>query len=180
MNKSGRAIMDEAPGVIRKVEVAGLLSVKGTQIPIKNLWRVNDWLYRGAQPSMESFAILSELNIKTVVNLRWQPGPVARERRRVEELGMQFEHISLNYWTLPQQKNVDDFLELLDDEQLRPIFVHCLHGKDRTGIMIAMYRILRCGWSLHQAYEEMVHCGFHRVATRHFKWALWHLAGRNK
>ncbi len=149
------------------------------QIPIKNFHQVNDWLFRGAQPSMESFAALAQLQIKTVINLRWQPGPVAREKKRVEALGMRFEHVSLNYWTLPEQKDVDAFLRLVDDEEKRPIFVHCLHGKDRTGVMIAMFRILRCGWTLKQAYEEMVQCGFHRVATRHFKWALWQLAGKN-
>jgi protein tyrosine/serine phosphatase len=150
------------------------------RVPIKNFFQVNDWLYRGAQPKMESFAVLSQqFKIRTVINLRWQPGPVARERKRVEDLGMNFQHVSLNYWTLPNQRDVDAFLKLLDDEQNRPIFVHCLHGKDRTGIMIAMYRILRCQWTLRQAYQEMVACGFHRVATRHFKWALWRLAHRN-
>jgi tyrosine-protein phosphatase SIW14 len=149
------------------------------EIPIKNFRMVTDWLYRGAQPSMENFASLAAFKVKTVVNLRWQPWPVAKERKRVQELGMNFEHIALNYWTLPNQKAVDEFLVLLDDESKRPIFVHCLHGEDRTGIMIAMFRILRCGWTVRQSYQEMVDCGFHRLATRHFKWALWRLAHNN-
>ncbi len=146
------------------------------KIPIKNFHQVNEWLYRGAQPSMDSFASLRYLDIKTVINVRWRKGAAAREGKHVTELGMNFKHIPLNYWTLPSQKAVDEFIALVDDEQNRPVFIHCLHGADRTGVLIAMFRILRCGWTFRQAYTEMVECGFHRISTRHFKWALWRLA----
>ena len=85
---------------------------------IRNFRRVTDWLYRGAQPSMENFASLSNLKIKTVINLRWRKGPIAKERKRVNELGMNFEHISLNYWTLPTERDAERFLEILDDEKI--------------------------------------------------------------
>ena len=150
------------------------------KLRVKNFHQIHDWLYRGAQPPMDSFAELKSMGVKTVVNLRWRKGPVDRERARVTELGMTFIHIPLNYWTLPNRANVDEFLEVLDKEELRPFFVHCLHGADRTGILFAMYRILRCQWSLKQAYDEMVRCGFHRLATRHFKWALWRMVAQNR
>lgn len=147
------------------------------QAPIPNFRQVTDWLYRGGQPSMDEFRVLKEeLGIKTVINLRWRKGPIVREQARVRELGMNFFHISLNYWTLPNMNNVDEFLKLADDESLRPMFVHCLHGADRTGVLIAMFRIMRCGWSLEQAFREMLNCGHHRFRTRHFKYALWRLA----
>ena len=143
---------------------------------IRNFRRVTDWLYRGAQPSMENFASLSNLKIKTVINLRWRKGPIAKERKRVNELGMNFEHISLNYWTLPTERDAERFLEILDDEKNHPVFVHCLHGADRTGVLIAMYRVSRCGWTVHEAYNEMLQCGHHRFSTWHFKLALWKFA----
>lgn len=148
------------------------------QIPIKNFHRVNEWLYRGGQPSMESLASLKLLNIQTVISLRWRKGDIARERVRVTELGMKFVNIPLNYWTLPTQNNVDEFLKVLDDEQNRPTFVHCFHGADRTGVLIAMFRIMRSGWSLNEAYQEMLECGFHRFHNWHFKLGLWRLARR--
>lgn len=125
---------------------------------------------------MESLSFLKQLNIKTVVSLRWRKTRTDGEQARVTELGMTFVNIALNYWTLPTRNNVDEFLRVLDDERNRPIFVHCFHGADRTGVLIAMFRAMRSGWTLHEAYKEMVHCGFHRFSTRHFKWALWHLA----
>lgn len=157
---------------------ASIMTHDDLQVPIKNFHRVNDWLYRGGQPSMEGFASLKRLNIQTVISLRWRKASKVREQPRVTELGMTFINIPLNYWTLPSQDNVDAFLTVLDDEQNRPIFVHCYHGADRTGVLIAMFRIMRSGWSLKEAYHEMLQCGFHRFHTWHFKWGLWRLAKR--
>ncbi|MBX9687570.1 MAG: tyrosine-protein phosphatase [Candidatus Obscuribacterales bacterium] len=143
---------------------------------LKNFHQVNDWLYRGAQPDASGFELIKEYGIKTVINFRWRKTPAAREKEQLSKIGMHFIHIPLNYWTLPAQKELYEFLDLLEQKELRPIFVHCLHGADRTGVMIAMFRILRCGYSLQAAYDEMVKCGFHRFSTRHFKWGLWRLA----
>jgi hypothetical protein len=33
-------------------------------------------------------------------------------------------------------------------------FVHCWRGVDRTGLFVALWRVLRCGWSIEQAREE--------------------------
>ena len=148
------------------------------QIPIKNFHQVNEWLYRGGQPSLESLAALKRLQIKTVVSLRWRKTRTAEEQQRVTELGMKFINIGLNYWTLPSQKNVDEFLRVVDDEANRPIFVHCFHGADRTGVLIAMFRIMRSGWTLSQAYTEMMQHGFHRFRSWHFIWGLGQLAHR--
>jgi len=141
-------------------------------IPINNFRQVNEWLYRGGQPSLEALAALKELNIKTVVSLRWRPMVMVEEEVKVNELGMQFINIRLNYWTLPATRHIVRFFEIIDNEENRPIFVHCFHGADRTGLCVAMYRIARCGWTFDQAYQEMVDCGFHRFRVRHFKWIL--------
>lgn len=146
------------------------------KFPIANFHQVNDWLYRGAQPGEEGFAKLKELNIRTVVALRWRKWHVAREREIVTEMGINFHNLPLNYWTLPSKNDVDQFLEIIDDEKNYPVFVHCFHGADRTGVLIAMFRILRCGWTLEDAYVEMLKCGHHRFATFHFKYGLFRLA----
>jgi protein tyrosine/serine phosphatase len=46
------------------------------------------------------------------------------------------------------------------DTDQHPIFVHCLHGRDRTGLMTAVYRVHFDGWPVEKAYEEMLECGF--------------------
>ena len=145
-------------------------------VPIKNFHQVSPRLYRGGQPSQKGFLALSEMAVKTVVCLRWRKRRVESERIIVERLGMRFVSIPLNYWTLPNYSHVQDLLEIIDDQTNHPIFIHCFHGVDRTGVMVAMYRILRHDWSLIEAYKEMRACGFHRFATAHFKLALWRLA----
>ncbi|MFA7336931.1 MAG: dual specificity protein phosphatase family protein [Candidatus Obscuribacterales bacterium] len=145
-------------------------------MPINNFHQVSPLLYRGGQPNEKGFVALSEMAVKTVVSLRWRKRRVESERLIVERLGMRFVSIPLNYWTLPSQAHVKELLDIIDDQTNHPVFIHCFHGADRTGVMVAMYRILRHDWSLKEAYKEMRACGFHRFATAHFKLALWRLA----
>ena len=45
------------------------------------------------------------------------------------------------------------------DAAPKPVFVHCMKGQDRTGVVIAAYRIRRQGWTFDQAYQEMLSYG---------------------
>jgi tyrosine-protein phosphatase SIW14 len=65
----------------------------------------------------------------------------------------------------PEEKEVVQFLKLVGDPGNQPVFVHCAYGSDRTGLMIAMYRIVLQGWRNDDAYEEMVNggYGFHTI-----------------
>ena len=35
-----------------------------------------------------------------------------------------------------------------------PVFVHCKHGADRTGVIVACYRMRQDGWSTARAMDE--------------------------
>jgi protein tyrosine/serine phosphatase len=130
---------------------------------------VNDWMYRGRKPKSDAeMEQLRIAGIKTVVCLRWRNRVIAEERAAAEKAGLQFTAIRLNYWHLPEDA-VDQFLRITDDESLRPIYVHCTHGADRTGLMIAMYRVLRDKWRLRDAYNEMVMYGFRRFRLMHLR-----------
>jgi tyrosine-protein phosphatase SIW14 len=142
-------------------------------VPIRNFHQVNDWLYRGGQPGSDGVRALAELGVHTVISLRWGKRGVETERTSVEAAGMNFVSIRLNYWHLPTQPILDEFLSLLNDQQQRPIFIHCLHGADRTGLLIAIFRIAHDGWPVDRAYAEMKQHGFHRFRIRNFKWMLW-------
>ena len=52
------------------------------------------------------------------------------------------------------------FLKTVTDENVQPVFVHCKHGADRTGTMVAIYRIVVEGWSKEDAIKEMRQGGF--------------------
>lgn len=53
-----------------------------------------------------------------------------------------------------------DFLSVVRDPARQPVFVHCQHGADRTGMNVAIYRIVEQGWSKEDAITEMTSGGF--------------------
>ncbi|MGD9683980.1 MAG: tyrosine-protein phosphatase [Candidatus Obscuribacterales bacterium] len=143
---------------------------------IPRFYRVSDRLYRGGQPSDNDLELLKRSNFKSIVSLRSKIGHIDRERKLVDRLGMKYYNIPLFYFRAPRMEEIDLFLHYLDQPENVPLFVHCLHGVDRTGFVIAMYRIKRCGWTFEEAYQEMVACGFHKIRVWHYKQLLKRMA----
>lgn len=144
-----------------------------SRVRIKNFRVVNEWLFRGGQPEPDELTELKDLGVRTIVCLRWNSSAIEDERTRAIELGFDFVYLPLTYWILPKPNEISQFFDILDDEARRPVFLHCKHGSDRTGMLIAYFRIARCGWSADQAYREMEAAGFHKIRMRHFKWAVY-------
>jgi len=165
--------------VSNKTRISQPMLSRNLEIPINNFHQVSDGIYRGARPSLEGLKALSQLGFKTVLSFRWRKAPLAVERMHVTELGMNFISIPLNYWSLPNKQQINEFLDVIDDERNFPIFIHCFHGADRTGLLLGIYRVVRCGWSFQDAYGEMLACGFHRFQTQHYKLALWRMARKS-
>ena len=116
--------------------------------------RVNERLYRGAQPRKEGFKQLAERGITTVINLRNDD-----ERALVEELdakaaGLRYFNVPFKRRGPPTESQVDQVLSLIADEENGVVFLHCAQGQDRTGMVIALYRITRDGWTDDQAIRE--------------------------
>jgi protein tyrosine/serine phosphatase len=127
---------------------------------LPNFGVVSDQLYRGAQPSDSAFARLKALGIAIVVNLRHESGRIARERTLVENLGMRYVSIPWRGHDDPKTEQVAQFLRLLRDNPGRRVFVHCQRGAERTGVMVACYRISREQWAPERALAEMEAFGF--------------------
>ena len=123
--------------------------------------KISDVLFRGAQPSAQGLAELKKLGITTVVDLRGNRGPVAAERHQVESLGMRFIDIPVLGWSAPTNAQVAQFLKLFIDDPQQRVFVHCYYGEDRSGVMVAAYRIAQQNWTADQAVAEMYSFGFH-------------------
>ncbi len=124
-------------------------------------------LYRGGQPTREGLAWLKAKGIRTVVSLRSRS---TWEREAVEALGMRYVHVPvslltgglpLNPWKRVPDASVEAFLRIVGDEVNRPVFVHCLKGADRTGAMVAFYRVIVEGWDAEDAYREARRHGLH-------------------
>jgi protein tyrosine/serine phosphatase len=127
------------------------LSVEG----VANFGRMDDRLYRGAQPTPEGFAQLRGMGIDTVVRLSLGEEGGAAERAIVESLGMHFVNLP---WSSVHDPNADQivaFLKLVREHPDHRFFVHCKAGADRTGVFVALYRIVLDHWTPAQAIDEM-------------------------
>jgi protein tyrosine/serine phosphatase len=122
---------------------------------LPNLHKVSDDLYRGAQPTAEGIAELKTLGVKTVINLR--DGDT--DRKVLAGSGLAYELIPMTAWR-PHDDDVVQFLRVATDESRLPAFVHCRRGADRTGMMVAIYRVAVQGWEKEQAIAEMTQGGF--------------------
>lgn len=98
------------------------------------------------------------MGVKTVVCLRM----LDRDRPHLAGLGLRYLHISFKHWH-PEDEDVVAFLKVVDTPENQPVFVHCSKGVDRTGMMVALYRILVQGWPKPKALEEMERMGFHQI-----------------
>jgi tyrosine-protein phosphatase SIW14 len=121
---------------------------------IPNFRQVNDHVFRGGQPSSEAFTSLSKLGVKTVVDLRETGDRSRTEEKLVKAAGMQYVSVPMNGMEAPSDAKVSKVLSLLDDASAGPVFVHCLHGADRTGAVIACYRINHDHWDNQKALDE--------------------------
>jgi len=133
---------------------------------LPNLYKVSDDLYRGAQPTAEGMRRLKALGIKTVINLR----TFHSDRDEIDSTGLDDEHIRIGAWN-PGEEDIVRFLQIATDKERTPVFVHCMHGADRTGVMVAAYRVAVHGWSKQEAIAEMTTGGFgyHRIWTHLIK-----------
>lgn len=123
--------------------------------PLTNFYRVTPELYRGAQPDVAGMKKLKELGIKTVVNLRLMHSDAGE----IAGLDIGSEHIRID--TLkPEMDELVRFLQIATDPNRAPVFVHCMRGVDRTGLAVAVYRIVICGWTKAKAEDEMINGPF--------------------
>lgn len=125
---------------------------------VGNAGEVTPTLWRGAQPTLEGFQDLAKSGVSIVIDLRFE-GDRDAERRAVMSDGMEYTGIpwSCHY---PQDALTARFLQLVRDNRQKKIFVHCEHGVDRTGMMIAAFRMAEQGWTPEQARQEMIAYGF--------------------
>jgi tyrosine-protein phosphatase SIW14 len=130
---------------------------------IPNTGKINDHLYRGAQPNFSAFAELKKMGVTTVVNLRLEhDADIATERRQAESLGLRFVHIPVGGFSAPSNAQIIQFLSIFRDHPSETVFVHCHYGEDRTGVFIASYRMTFEHWPYEQAADEMNSFGFNR------------------
>lgn len=130
---------------------------------LPNFHRVDDNLFRGGQPGTDGIGRLKEMGIKTIVNLRYERELVDAEAAEARAAGIRYYNVPMVGLNRPTDAQVAHILALIDDPANRPVFVHCKAGSDRTGAVVACYRIARAQWTAKRAIEECFHYGMMRI-----------------
>ena len=144
-----------AAGTLPAAERDPTWAAKIEQPGLPNLHRVAPNLYRSAQPTAGGFQAAEKLGVKTVINLRaWHS-----DDEEAAGTKLRIEHIRFKTWH-PEDEEVVRFLQIVTRRGHGPWLVHCQHGADRTGTMIAIYRIAVQGWKKDDAIREMTSGGF--------------------
>lgn len=141
----------DQPAVERPSKWAQPVDLQG----VTNLFKVSDGLYRSAQPTAEGMRSLKKLGVVTIINLR----SFHSDRDEIGSTGLAYEHIYMKAWH-PERKEAVRFLQIVTNEKCTPVVVHCQRGSDRTGAMIALYRIAVQKWSKEEAIREMSEGGY--------------------
>jgi len=148
-----------------------------TDKDIANFHHVDRDLYRGARPAyrQDVYLKLVDLGIRTIVNLETEEA--SKEQAEVWQINREFSDrhlpqvefihfpirpiLQVNLTGVPDEgeHGIRHLFEELQQAP-KPIFLHCAHGKDRTGAIVVLYRMRRHELSFEQAYDEALHYKF--------------------
>ena len=129
-------------------------AVSGATVRIGNFGRIDAHYYRGSQPEGRDYADLAAIGVKTIINLTSDDAQ-PNEKALTEQAGMSYVQIPMTMHRAPTQAQLAEFFRVVDDPARQPVFVHCVGGKHRTGVMTAAYRIAEDHWTADQAFKEM-------------------------
>lgn len=127
--------------------------------PDANLYRVDDKLYRSEQLKAEDKAAIAEHNIQSIVNLRFFKRNT-NAKVFADDAHIKLINKPLTTWHITPKDLAEVLWEIEQQQKHGAVLVHCYHGADRTGIVVAMYRVVYQNWSLADAKAEMQQGGF--------------------
>jgi protein tyrosine/serine phosphatase len=133
---------------------------KSSAKDLPNLYVVNTNLYRGGQPTEAGVKRLARMGVKTIINLRGEDEHSKKEQLWAQNAGIKFIGVNLNNWKRPKTADIEQVVKYINAPENQPVFVHCKRGADRTGTVIAVYRITHDGWTAQQANDEAKKFGF--------------------
>jgi tyrosine-protein phosphatase SIW14 len=132
---------------------AAALPALPADLPIPNFHQVNDHVFRGGQPADQAWPGLAKMGVKLVIDLRREDEhSSAAEAQAVQSAGMKYVNVPMKGVVAPDNNVVSRLLSLLNSQDA--VFIHCKRGADRTGAIVACYRIEHDHWDRKRALEE--------------------------
>lgn len=141
-------------GMLALLTSAAMAQSKPRYQELPNFHQVNAHVYRGAQPRRGGIQRLAQLGIKTIINLRDDDERARAEEREAKAAGLRYFNVPMKGYARPTDEQVERVLSIINAPENQPVFVHCKRGADRTGTIIAAFRISHDGWTSEQAKEE--------------------------
>jgi tyrosine-protein phosphatase SIW14 len=156
--------------LLATLTLATLAQAEPRYAELPNFHQVNQQLYRGGQPKDGGLQKLKGLGVKTIVNLRGEDAHTRAESAEAQSLGLRYYSISLPGFSRPKDEEVGRVLDIINDPENQPIFINCRRGKDRTGTIVACYRISHDGWTAAQAKDEAQRygLGWVEIGMKHY------------
>ncbi|HTG02214.1 MAG TPA: tyrosine-protein phosphatase [Nitrospirota bacterium] len=118
---------------------------------LKNFYKLDDKVYRSAQPHRKGFQELAALGIRNVLSLRDFHADEGAP-------GLSLYRVQMEAGDIGALKVIAALRIIKNSDG--PVLIHCWHGSDRTGLLSAMYRIVFQGWSRESAIDELMHGGY--------------------
>ena len=157
VNEAGFSIrVSQAIGAVVVLVLAASVSLaqdpRYSELP--NFSKVSERLYRGGQPKSGGVKKLAEIGIKTIINLRGTDELTRAEEAEAKAAGIVYFNIPMPGLSRPTHEQISRVMEIVGNQESGPVFIHCKRGSDRTGTVVAVYRISRDGWTADKALTE--------------------------
>ena len=136
-------------------------ALKDKDLP--NFAAVEKNLYRGGQPTEAGVKKLAAMGVKTIIDLRGEDENAQKEKAWADKAGVKFVAVNLNNWFKPKTEDIENIIKQIDAADNQPVFVHCQRGADRTGTVVAVYRMKHDNYTAKQAIDE----------AKKFKFGWW-------
>ena len=127
-------------------------------------------IFVGCRPRHQAdFDQLRECGIRTIISYETFTWHVVPERKKAERNKLAFVNVPVfAFPTVPSEESMEHAVRILADASLRPVYVHCLYGRDRTEVILGLYRVYYEGVSPQEAWNQMLRNGY-----KDNYWSLW-------
>ena len=115
--------------------------------------QVDNNLFRGGEPSLDELKVLVHIiGVERIISLDYTAGENIKSACKSYNI----EHLIIPLEYEMMEKSIDFIIKNINKLFSPHIstFVHCKHGRDRTGLVIALFRIMIQKWNIEQALAE--------------------------
>lgn len=117
-------------------------------------------VWRSSQPNKESILRMKQHGLKTIINLRRNQSVHVWEGNLAGNLGMQYYHFPMDAKEKQDEDKLKRILSIMNDPTNQPVLIHCYAGKDRTGLMSALYKLQFTAANVNDVHQEMLMYGY--------------------